>query len=410
MAGREGSSNGGSKGKGKAKAKPTVKWEEEIEDEEKSELALCLIGKLWTKRRFNSNAFMNTITKVWNPIRGVEAKEIDTNLFLFQFYHWKDLDKVVEGEPWFFDKSVVVLKPVMGGVKPSEMAESLTHAPFWVRIYDCPLEGRKEKRIKAMAESLGVPIKVDEGCVSGWTKSVRVKILMDLRDPFTDEITLEKGNGQEITLPVKYERLPNICYFCGRVGHVERDCEAKEEDGEGGNTYGFGEWMRASPWRAVKEGNRKNLENTNIARRLVFKPQTASEGDWNPSVDKMAESLLKVKFQGDESSKSQGKEACHDTGKSNDCEVEREESTCKEAMEAPISTNQKKGTWQRIKRTLEEGPKQSNGMTSVTGKRFAGEADLIETGIMKKLRQDDVSKEDHFLAQAETAQQSRRAP
>uniref|UniRef100_A0A7C8ZPI5 DUF4283 domain-containing protein n=1 Tax=Opuntia streptacantha TaxID=393608 RepID=A0A7C8ZPI5_OPUST len=102
MAGREGISNDVSKGKGKAKAKPVVKWEEEIEDEEKSELSLCLIGKLWTKRRFNSNAFMNTITKVWNPIRGVEAKEIDTNLFLFQFYHWKDLDKVVEGEPWFF--------------------------------------------------------------------------------------------------------------------------------------------------------------------------------------------------------------------------------------------------------------------------------------------------------------------
>jgi len=40
----------------------------------------------------------------------MEAKEIETNLFLFQFFHWKDLDRVIDGEPWFFDKNVVVLK------------------------------------------------------------------------------------------------------------------------------------------------------------------------------------------------------------------------------------------------------------------------------------------------------------
>ena len=195
----------GSRGKGAIKARAVVKWEEDNEGEEISALSLCVVGKLWTKRKFNSTAFINTIKKIWNPNKGMEAKEIDTNLYLFQFFHWKDLDRVVEREPWFFDKSVVVLKPVASGARPSEIAETLNHAPFWVRIYDCPLGGRKERRIRAMAESIGIPMKIDEGCINGWTKSIRVKVLMDLREPFIHEITLDKGNGQEIQLPVKYE-------------------------------------------------------------------------------------------------------------------------------------------------------------------------------------------------------------
>ena len=134
---------------------------------------------------------------------------------------------------------MVVLKPVISEARPSELAETFNHAPFWVIIYDCPLGGRKGRRIRATTESIGTPIKIDESCTKGWTKSIRVKILLNLREPLIDEITLDKANGQEITLLVKYERLPNICYFCGRIGYAERDCKAKEEDGEGGNTYGF---------------------------------------------------------------------------------------------------------------------------------------------------------------------------
>lgn len=56
---------------------------------------------------------MNKITKIRNPRRGVEAREIGTNPFLFQFFHWKDLNRVVAGEPWFFNKNVGVLKQVV---------------------------------------------------------------------------------------------------------------------------------------------------------------------------------------------------------------------------------------------------------------------------------------------------------
>jgi len=36
-------------------------------------------------------------------------------------------------------------------------------------------------------------------------------------------ITLE--NGKQVWITFKYERLPNFCYWCGRLSHDDRDCE-----------------------------------------------------------------------------------------------------------------------------------------------------------------------------------------
>ena len=317
---------------------------------------------------------------------------------------------MIEGEPRFFDKNVVVLKNVISRVKPSEMADSLTHAPFWLRFYDCPLGGRKEKRIKAMAESLGVPLKIDDNCLTGWTKSIRVKILMDLREPFADEITLEKEKGHDIILQVKYERLPNICYSCGRVGHVERDCEDKDEDGEGGNIYGYGEWMRASPWKTSKEGNRRATENATSARHLVFKPRCSLEEALTPSIEQMAEDLLKVSFQGAFSKGTNETEAEHTTEGSTVREEGRAE--CQQDVDAnvSISATQKQSTWRRLERTRDENLRKDSSSTTSAGKRTADAAEISEMGIAKKSKQEVDPRGDLAPVQAVAAQQPRRAP
>ena len=79
----------------KGKAKIVIKLER-TEEEELSELTLCLIAKLWTLRKFNGFAFMNTMEKIWNPNHSIESKAIGAILFLI---HWKDMDKVIDGEP-----------------------------------------------------------------------------------------------------------------------------------------------------------------------------------------------------------------------------------------------------------------------------------------------------------------------
>ena len=54
---------------------------------------------------------------------------------------------------------------------------------------------------------------------------------------------------------IKFERLPNFCYWCGRVSHSDKDCEKwlgrkgrlRKEDQE------YGEWMRAESIWGVRK-------------------------------------------------------------------------------------------------------------------------------------------------------------
>lgn len=54
---------------------------------------------------------------------------------------------------------------------------------------------------------------------------------------------------------LKFERLPNFCYWCGRLTHSERDCEVWSR-GKGSlskDNQQYGEWLRADPVRQTRK-------------------------------------------------------------------------------------------------------------------------------------------------------------
>lgn len=117
-----------------------ITWEEDDEEEENSKLSLCLTSKVWTTRKFNAHAFMPHMECIWNPKHGLESKDVGQNGFLFQFFHWRDKEKDIKGEPWTFDKDVVVLKELEGEIIPSIMGCLLASVSFWAQAYDLPFK------------------------------------------------------------------------------------------------------------------------------------------------------------------------------------------------------------------------------------------------------------------------------
>ncbi|KAJ8423987.1 hypothetical protein Cgig2_009195 [Carnegiea gigantea] len=121
------------------------------------QIALCLVGNLLTKTTFNADSLKNTLRNAWRPVNGLIVKDLNTNLFAFQFFSETDRDFVLNKGPWAFDVSVLLLKQMIGLEQPSEM--NFSKANFWIKA--CYLLVKK-KTYDFTASKFGDFVDVDE--------------------------------------------------------------------------------------------------------------------------------------------------------------------------------------------------------------------------------------------------------
>ncbi|XP_019102985.1 uncharacterized protein LOC109133730 [Beta vulgaris subsp. vulgaris] len=245
-----------------------VSFDDEPDLQEDDNLNLSLVGKVLNVRSYNFEAMKRTLNQIWSISKGALFRPIENDLFVVQFANLRDKNKVLVGRPWTFDQSLVILNEIDGKAQPSNI--SLTHCPFWVRLYNLPMDSRTERRIKLIGGGLGTVVEVDHDGIA-WDKSARLKILLDVTKPLRRIQQIRRREGHVVFIDVKYERLPNFCYGCGILGHIERDClditdEEREQEKQ------WGSWLRASPRR----GRIKMEEEVKIfrscARNLKFSP------------------------------------------------------------------------------------------------------------------------------------------
>lgn len=65
-------------------------FEDDVE-ENVNRYELCLVGRLLTEKNVNVRAMKTKIADIWKPTMGINIKEFDRGMFLFQFYRKEDL-------------------------------------------------------------------------------------------------------------------------------------------------------------------------------------------------------------------------------------------------------------------------------------------------------------------------------
>lgn len=109
-----------------------VDLENIVVDDPKDNYELLLIGRMFTDRPFNVEAFKRTMKKAWAPVHGVVIRVLGPNLLAFRFFHWRDKEKVLEGRPRCFENNLILMKDNEGDEQPDHVL--INHSPFWVRI------------------------------------------------------------------------------------------------------------------------------------------------------------------------------------------------------------------------------------------------------------------------------------
>lgn len=188
---------------------------------EVSQVGLALVGKLFTNSVFNIEAMKSVLRSSWKPLKGMVVREIDKNLFVFQFFCPMDRAKVIDQSPWSFDNHLLLLKEISGLEQPKDL--DFNTVDFSIKVYNVPFVKRSKALAQAIGNKVGQFLDFDDSDISGWSKYMRIRVRLRVDKPLPRGSTMKLG-GERIWVDFRLERLPGFCYACGCLGHVLREC------------------------------------------------------------------------------------------------------------------------------------------------------------------------------------------
>ncbi|KAK1551147.1 hypothetical protein Q3G72_031062 [Acer saccharum] len=144
-----------------------------LQERGEQSLSLSLIGKVITNKVINCEAFKSTISTIWQTKNEV-VRGFSISNYLY------------------FEKRLVR-----------------------IRSQTCSFGGL-----------VGQVKEIDAGesgeCVGQF---IRIRVLIDITNPLKRGLRVALGDDEKVNeVMIYYERLPNFCYYCGKIGHLVRDC------------------------------------------------------------------------------------------------------------------------------------------------------------------------------------------
>ncbi|KAK2647855.1 hypothetical protein Ddye_015344 [Dipteronia dyeriana] len=205
---------------------------EEARTDGMEDVKKCLVGKV-----------KGLIGQIWSPFGQVEVELVGENTFMFYFINREDRNRVWQRGPWHFGNSLIVLEKPSGSGNISEL--DFNKPDFWVQIHDLPIMCMNRRSARWLAEQIGVTVEIPSESKECWGKYMRVKVCLDISKLLKRWLRLKLGKTDEVTMVgLRYERRPDFCYACGRIGHGMKECldeDAKSAAIEGSSTK-YGHW------------------------------------------------------------------------------------------------------------------------------------------------------------------------
>lgn len=222
--------------------------EGENEESPDGEENLCLVGRFLTTRILDFRAIQHKMASLWQPGKGICIKELEPNLLLFQFYHEVDMERVIEGSPWTFDRVPLIFERLPPGGDPSAMRPN--KLDFWVQLHGLVTGFKSERVVHDLGNYIGTFVQSDPNNFKGlWRDYLRVRVSFQIDKPLKIKMKLEKANGLSCHVHFRYEDLPTFCFICGLLGHSERFCHSLFTTPKDQIVKPYGLFLKAAPRR-----------------------------------------------------------------------------------------------------------------------------------------------------------------
>ena len=212
-----------------------------------------LAAKFLTHRNVNLEAVACTFRPLWRTRGNFKVNVAGNNKVLFDFEFKVDAIKVLMGESWTFDRHLVVLERYDGSTPIQNLQFKSTS--FWVQIHDLHFSYLSKEVTISIGESLGAMTVPKDSSEMRGGNFMRVQVTIDITKALCRGRRVLWSLDSEGWVLFKYERLPNICYWCGQLSHDDKDCTLwlqsngtlAVEDRQ------FGPWIRVAQFNYSKK-------------------------------------------------------------------------------------------------------------------------------------------------------------
>lgn len=219
-----------------------VEVEDDDIEEANRDFENVIACKILTSSYINPEVFSGIMPKIWGLEGAVRVEKAGTNVYLCKFKRTKDKARICRGGPWIYDDAIIVFDEP----KANCCVEALDfqYVSFWVHFHKLPRVCFCRKYAVALGNSIGEFEAAEVGAnekIEGET--LRVKVKINIKESLKRGTNVKTGSmAEKKWIPITYEKLPDFCYYCGRLGHVVHECH--EEGVERSKERNFGVDLR----------------------------------------------------------------------------------------------------------------------------------------------------------------------
>ena len=114
-------------------------------DEELSSPEFTIATKFLTKRALNIDAIAKNFTPLWRSKNGFSVCNLGDHRVLFVFDNKLEVDKVLQSEPWTFDKHLIIMEGFNTNSSIDKL--KLDRTLFWVQVHGHPIKFTRNYKI-----------------------------------------------------------------------------------------------------------------------------------------------------------------------------------------------------------------------------------------------------------------------
>ena len=116
-------------------------------------------------------------------------------------------------ELWSFNKHLVFMQHYDNDRPLKDI--KYVQTTFWVQVHRLPLRYMTIKVAEKICGGVGKVIKQSDSKVYDEGNFIHIKVLVDITMPLCKGRLISLKDDKQVWVSFKYERLSNICYWCG---------------------------------------------------------------------------------------------------------------------------------------------------------------------------------------------------